>query len=187
MRVIGDILISTDLWDADFECDPDACAGECCRRGDRGSPITECESEKIMQELDNIKELIPGKSHLFLQAGVSENYKGVLHIRELGHNIPCPLSFLDDKNIIRCSLHALALRKREKPHSLKPIWCSLFPITAFRRDDMWNLDVQILPFCRGKSSSRSLLAANKILLADLFGEAWMKDVLNKLREENRRV
>ena len=58
MKLIGNIIISDEVWECNFSCDLKKCKGKCCQYGDIGSPITEEEELRIKNNLENIKSLL---------------------------------------------------------------------------------------------------------------------------------
>ena len=49
MIIIGNTLVSEDLFDKEFICNLSACKGACCIEGDSGAPVTLEEKLKIEQ------------------------------------------------------------------------------------------------------------------------------------------
>ena len=41
MIVVGNKLLSEDIFDVKFTCDLNACGGACCVEGEGGAPLTE--------------------------------------------------------------------------------------------------------------------------------------------------
>jgi len=174
MRQIGNVLISDEVWQTRFACDLTRCLGRCCMYGDLGAPISEEEEHKICAVLDEIKPRLSRHNQSFIEAGVSETYKGALHIREIRANTPCPLSFIDENGIILCSLHSLALEKKLPLLDIKPLWCSLFPIMLQKLDDCWAINCYIPDFCHSQADPPPLLLSFSDLLANFFGNEWIE-------------
>lgn len=176
MRQIGNVLISDEAWQTRFACDLSKCLGRCCMYGDLGAPICDEEEQKILSVLDQIKPRLSRQNQAFVSAGISETYKGTLHIREIRANTPCPLSFIDENGIILCSLHDLALEKSLPLLDVKPLWCSLFPVLIKQIDDCWTINCFIPDFCRSQSDPPPLLLSFADLLENFFGKEWIEQV-----------
>lgn len=178
MQEFGNVLISDEVWQTHFECDLEKCLGCCCKYGDLGAPISEEEQSMIADNLDNVAPLLTRQNYQLLKAGVSERYKGNLHIIEIAENTPCPLSFTDEKGIILCSLHRYSLDNKLPLLDVKPMWCSLFPLIINRSGDRWLINCHIPDFCRSKPEPQPLLLSFSSLLANIFGN----DLIVQIKE-----
>ncbi len=184
MRQIGEVLISDEVWQTRFACDLTRCRGRCCMYGDLGAPISEEEEQKILQVFDEVKPMLTRQNQTFLSAGISETYKGSLHIREIRANTPCPLSFIDQDGVILCSLHTLALEKSQPLLEVKPLWCSLFPILLKQIDNCWTINCHIPEFCRSQKDPPPLLLSFADLLENFFGRDWVELVKKEYAQES---
>ena len=183
MHQIDDVLISDNVWDTKFACDLERCNGVCCKIGDIGSPISKDEKEIIENNLDKLYTKLPKKNIQFLKQGVTEYFKGDLHIREMGKNLPCPLSFTTKKGVIMCSLHNLAIEERVPLLSLKPIWCALFPLIIKKTKTGWIINMFIPDFCCKKPDSGPLLLSFSKELEQIFGKKWIDKVKNEYKTQ----
>jgi hypothetical protein len=185
MKQIGDVLISDEAWHTKFACDLSQCHGKCCMYGDLGAPISEEEEDRIKSLLDQLKPRLSRQHLSFLAAGISENWKGALHIREIRENSPCPLSFTDKDGVILCSLHDLALEKSLPLLDVKPLWCSLFPVMIKQLDKDWAINCHIPDFCRSVADPPPLLLSFADLLQSFFGKEWISMVKSEYEREAR--
>ncbi|MBU1107449.1 MAG: DUF3109 family protein [Candidatus Riflebacteria bacterium] len=176
MRLVGNVLISDQVWQTRFACDLQQCRGKCCQYGDLGAPISEEEEQNIVNLLDQVKPRLPRQQQIFLDAGISEKWKGSLHIREIAENTPCPLSFCNDNGVILCSLHDLAIEKHLPLLDVKPLWCSLFPIIITQSDNDWLINCHLPDFCRSITNPPPLLLSFADLLQTFFGKEWIEQV-----------
>ena len=183
MRQVGNVLISDQVWQTRFACDLTQCQGKCCQCGDLGAPISEEEEQKIADLLTQVKPKLTRQQQVFLDAGISETWKGELHIREIGENTPCPLSFRDRNNIILCSLHDLAIEKNLPLLDVKPLWCSLFPIMLKQTDAGWLVNCYLPDFCRSIANPPPLLLSFADLLQTFFGKEWIEQVKDEYKLE----
>lgn len=176
MHIIDDIIISDEVWETRFACDLGRCRGKCCQYGDLGAPISEEESSTIAASLSKVEKFLSYEQKNFLEAGVSEYYKGTLHIREISANTPCPLSFISEKHEILCSLHAYALEKNLPLLEIKPLWCSLFPLMINKTSEGWIINLHIPEFCVSIKNPPPVLLSFGPLLANIFGDEWLAKV-----------
>ncbi len=184
MREIGNVLISDEVWQTKFGCALDRCLGVCCKYGDLGAPVSEEEEETIRNHLDKVAPLLKKQNLQLLRGGITENYKGNLHIAEVAENTPCPLSFTDDRGIILCSLHRYTLDNNLPLLSVKPLWCSLFPLIIKKNSSGgWLINCHIPEFCRSNDNPPPLLLSFADLLASLFGDQWVADVREAYRHD----
>ncbi|MDD3148797.1 MAG: DUF3109 family protein [Candidatus Riflebacteria bacterium] len=183
MREIGNVIISEEVWQKRFACNLDKCLGRCCQYGDLGAPISEEEEQTIAANLDNVAPLLKKQNLQLLRGGISEKYKGNLHIVEIAENTPCPLSFTDEKGIILCSLHSYALEKRLPLLSVKPLWCSLFPLIIKKTATGWLINCHIPEFCHSTDDPQPLLLSFADLLETLFGNEWVEEVRRAYQQQ----
>ncbi len=176
MRQIDDVLISEETWELRFECNLRACRGECCRIGDMGAPVDEEEIERISNLFPQIFPYLPSKNVLFLKTGLAEFYKGKWNIREIGKNHPCPLGFVDDDGILKCSVHRFALDNNIPWQKLKPLWCQLFPLTITRSSVGWCLNSHVVSHCQSKNPASPVIISFSDVLENIFGKPWMEKV-----------
>jgi hypothetical protein len=183
VREIGNVIISEEVWQKRFACNLDKCLGRCCQYGDLGAPISEEEEQTIAANLDNVAPLLKKQNLQLLRGGISEKYKGNLHIVEIAENTPCPLSFTDEKGIILCSLHSYALEKRLPLLSVKPLWCSLFPLIIKKTATGWLINCHIPEFCHSTDDPQPLLLSFADLLETLFGNEWVEEVRRAYQQQ----
>jgi len=176
MHKIDNVLISDEVWNTKFSCDLSQCKGVCCQIGDMGAPIGKGEKQTIADNIANLKNVLPKKNIQFLKAGISERHRGDLHIREMGKNLSCPLSFISKKGVTLCSLHNLAIEEHTPLLKLKPTWCSLFPLILKKTKTEWIINMHLPDFCKSVSDAPFLLLSFEDELIQIFGEEWMYQV-----------
>lgn len=175
MHQVDNVLISDEVFSTKFACDLSRCRGKCCQYGDLGAPISEDEIETIRRNLQQVSTMLPENQVKFLEAGISETYKGSLHIREIGPNLPCPLSYTRNK-IVFCSLHSLAISNKVPLLELKPLWCSLFPLTIKKSGELWLINLHTADFCVSEKDAPPVLLSFADLLTCIFGSEWFAKV-----------
>jgi hypothetical protein len=181
MHIIDNVIISDDAWNTRFACDLKNCKGNCCKYGDLGSPISTEEEAKISNNLEKLNSYIAPENMLFLKTGVSEQYKGDLHIKEKGKDQPCPLAYQNPEKILLCSLHSYAESNQIPLLELKPLWCSLFPLIIKKSGQNWMINIFIPEFCVSIKPAPPVLLSYENLLAQIFGNGWVKKLKKELQ------
>ncbi len=187
MKMIGNVIISDEVWATKFSCDLNKCKGKCCQYGDIGSPITEEEGQRIKDNLINIKDMLSNENLELLKKGITiKDKRGDLHIVEGAHNTPCPLSFINKDNIVMCSLHSHCLKTNQKVLDLKPLWCSLFPLIIKSTLVGWIINCYIPDFCKSIDNPPPILLSFADYLSEIFGEKWVEAVRKEYRKNEER-
>lgn len=178
---IGNVLLSADVLTEYFECDLDACHGQCCIEGDAGAPVT-------LDEIANIENALPQiESELTPEALGVINEKGVAYTDREGDlvtslvrgrdcaflrraDLPTPVGLPDG-----CALCALEGR-------CKPISCSLYPIRAkVFGDGSIGLNYNRWKICdaariKGKANGTHVYQFLRAPLVRRFGQAWYDEL-----------
>ncbi len=187
MHLIDNVLISQQVWETRFACHLDRCLGKCCQYGDLGSPINEDEARIMEKNLDNVAPYLSWQSREFLKDGVSEIYMDSLHIREIGANKPCPLSYQGENEKILCSLHSYAQDKQIPLLKVKPLWCAMFPLMIKKSEEGWIINLCIPEFCVSTRNPPPVLISFADLLVSLFGEKWVAKVKETYKLEGIKI
>ncbi len=176
MKQIGNVVISDSVWNAKFACDIERCKGKCCQYGDLGAPITQEEENSIKKHLSEIDHLISKRNMKLLKSGITETFRGNLHIIEGGKDTPCPLSYTTESGIVMCTLHKQALDTQQPILNYKPLWCTLFPLMIKQVPTGWLINCYFNDFCVSVDNPPPLLIAFEDTLTSIFGADWMKAV-----------
>ncbi|MBF0501432.1 MAG: DUF3109 family protein [Candidatus Riflebacteria bacterium] len=176
MLKIEHVLVSDEVWETRFGCDVTACKGACCRIGNLGAPIAECEESRILELLPEITPMLPRRHARFLEAGIGDTYRGERHIREIEPNHPCPLGFIDSQGILSCSLHKYALDRSLPLATIKPIWCLSYPLIISKSSEGLNINLSIQPHCHGRKGAGPILIEFADVLEATLGKQWMSGV-----------
>ncbi len=116
---------------------------------------------------------------------VFEEVEPGLHALDTTEDGLCVFAFRS-KNIIRCSLHALALARGLPLEKVKPKACLLWPLSFSDRDEFLSLANDALAFkciTRQRSRSRRLSPA----LGDAIGLVYGNDFRAKLEKKVARL
>ena len=180
MIVIGNTIISEDLFDKQFVCNLEKCHGACCVEGESGAPLDQSEIEILDKIFDKVKPYM-----------VED---GIKTIEEFGKWVVdsdgdfvtplvsgrgrCAYVFFDN-GVAKCAI--------EKAHALgkidfqKPISCHMYPvrITKHKDYDAVNYDKWEIcsPACvNGKKLGVSVYQFVKNALIRKYGETWYKQL-----------
>lgn len=126
MIIIGDKLISEDLFNEKFCCDITACVGTCCVEGDSGAPLDYTEVEILEKHFNAAKEyLSPDNIAAVENQGFAvRDYDNEL-VTPLLNRAECAYSYKEN-GITLCAYERAYLDG--KIPWRKPISCHLYPI-----------------------------------------------------------
>ncbi len=175
MIVVGDTLLSEDLFEAHFACDLAACAGACCVQGDVGAPLRPEERERLEALLPVVSTyLSPEGLAVIHRDGVCAPYDGraVAPVRAGG---ACVYAVFDTAGVASCGLErAYRAGVTDWP---KPISCHLYPVRELALPDATALNVETWQICDparrcGAATRTTVLEFCRDALVRRFGEAW---------------
>lgn len=180
MLQIKDTLVSLDLVERFFECNLDACLGECCIEGDAGAPLTDEEDARLREMLPKIKPLIAASA--------------VRAIEEDGPSYRDPdgdlvTQIVDGKNCIytcfatdgKC-LCALEKARREGDKEMfKPISCAIYPVRVKEYEGFTAVNFHRWKICKPAEvlGRRNNIRAYEFLKTPLirrFGQEWYDEL-----------
>ncbi len=130
MIQIGDKIVSSELFEAEFICHLEKCHGSCCVIGDAGAPLAEGEEKILDREYENLRDYITPKG----QEAIEEQGKWVVdHDGEkvtplIGGN-ECAYTYFVDR-IAYCGIEKAW--HEGKTTFRKPVSCHLYPIRVSR-------------------------------------------------------
>jgi hypothetical protein len=180
MIIIGETLVSEELFENHFVCDLNACKGACCIEGDSGAPL---EAEELTN-LEEVWEMV--KPYM--------RPEGIKAIEELGlyqmdgdgdmvttlvdGNKECAFVIFDSSGVAKCALENAY--NDGKTNWKKPISCHLYPVrlqqlTAYMAVNYhrWGL---CDPACAlGSQLKVPIFKFLKEPLIRKFGEAWYEE------------
>ncbi len=180
MVIIGNTLISEDIFDQEFICNLAACKGACCVEGDSGAPVTLDEKAKIESELEKIKPYLTSASLAAIEKTASfekdEDNEWVTTCLPSGE---CNFSFRNESGVLSCGIEQSFLAGESKIR--KPISCYLYPIRVSKVGDYEALNYHKWDICSAACSlgKQEKVAVYKFLkgpLIDRFGEVWYQEL-----------
>ncbi len=126
MIIIGDKLISEDIFTEKFCCDIAACVGTCCVEGDSGAPLDYEEVEILEQNYPAAREYMPEANiQAVEQQGFAVKDTDNDLVTPLYNNAECAYSY-QENGITFCAYEKAFLEGRTTWR--KPISCHLYPI-----------------------------------------------------------
>ncbi|MFT4660879.1 MAG: hypothetical protein ACI8XB_001148 [Patiriisocius sp.] len=180
MIIIGDKLVSEDLFEKHFVCDLSACKGECCVSGDSGAPLAKGESDKLKEVLEKVKPYMKEDGlRAVEQQGVSVIDSDGDEVTPLINGKECAFTFFDDKGIAKCSIEK-AYREGEIDF-YKPISCHMYPIRVKQLSDFTALNYHHWPICEAACDlgDKLKVTAHQFLKEPLiraYGEEWYEQL-----------
>lgn len=176
MIQIEDTLVSLDLIERFFCCDPAQCKGECCVEGDAGAPL-----EK--EEFDRLRNLLP-----VVWDDLSSEAQAVIHRQGVGYidadndivtsivnGKNCVFTCYDANGVCKCAIEKAYNEGRTDFR--KPISCHLYPVRITRYKDYRAVNYHRWKVCRAAelSGEQKRLPLYRFLREPLirqFGEEW---------------
>ena len=180
MIIIGNTLLSDELYLERFVCDLPVCKGGCCVQGDAGAPL----------ELEETKELQSIFPHV--QAFMTE--PGLLAVQQLGlwvededgelttplvEGNQCAYVFFDQNDIAGCAIEQAYLKGLIRFQ--KPVSCHLYPIRITSYPHYDALNYHQWPICncarkKGKKLDVRVYRFVKDALIRKYGSAWYEEL-----------
>jgi len=180
MLIVGDKLVSEDLFEKQFVCDLNACKGACCVEGDAGAPIREDEVGVMEDELHNILPFLTeeGRAVIKAEGSFTIDYEGDL-VTPLVDNKHCAYTVFDEKGIAGCGIE-LAW-KAGKTTFRKPVSCHLYPVRVQEQKEYTELNYHKWNICKPACACGSKLKVPvykflKEALIRAYGEEWYAEL-----------
>lgn len=146
MIILGNTLLSDEIYLEQFVCRLDACKGGCCVEGDAGAPLEEQETIILQQIYPTVKPfMIPEGIKTVEQEGTwVRDFQGE-QTTPLVKGGPCAYVFYDERDIAKCAI------ERAFEEGLidfkKPVSCHLYPIRVIRYPHYEALNYHRWPVC----------------------------------------
>lgn len=127
MIIIGDKIISDNLFDVKFVCNLEKCKGACCVEGDNGAPLFEEEITFLNEHLGTIETYLPQKQKELLNAvGFYETDEDGDLVTTCLPSGECVFSKRNEVGVLECMVEKAFLDG--KTDFKKPVSCHLYPI-----------------------------------------------------------
>ena len=181
MLQIQNTLVSLDLIERYFVCDLDACLGACCIEGDEGAPVTEEESARIAEHLQEVSPLMtPGGLREVRENGVDYLDREGDRVTMLVNGAECAFTCREPGGLCLCALEK-ARRAGMLSQDIKPLSCRLYPVRVKEYEGFTAVNLHRWKICRpAEALGRKLgVRAYEFLKEPLtarFGEEWYKEL-----------
>jgi len=128
MIIIGQCLVSEEIFEEQFVCDLAACKGACCVEGESGAPVEMDELPLLEASLEAANEFMTkkGKAAIAAKGNYVLDNDGDLVTTLVGNHGECAYAFFDDGGIAKCSFEKAFLEGKSTWR--KPVSCHLYPI-----------------------------------------------------------
>lgn len=186
MIVIGDTLLSLDLFEELFACDLSACRGACCVEGESGAPLEEAELAEVDRVFDQIRpRLRPEALAVIDEVGRYHKDSDGDWVTPIIEGRECVYATFDGDGTAKCAFEQA--HRAGETDWYKPISCHLYPIRVKELRDFTALNYHRWPICDGARSCGARLNTTIVefcrdALVRKFGEAWHEEALQVLDE-----
>jgi hypothetical protein len=183
MIVIENTIISEEIRDTFFCCNPEVCHGACCVDGDAGAPLEESEISEIEDNLDRIKPfMLPKGIQVVEKSGVFDYDSEGSYVTALIEDKDCVFVYYEN-GIARCAIEKAW--EEGKISFQKPISCHLYPIRtkSHKRSEAVNFHKWHIceSACKLGNEKRLPLATFlKQPLIRKYGQDWYDELSNLL-------
>jgi hypothetical protein len=186
MLIVGDILVSEDLFDKKFVCDLTACKGACCVQGDAGAPLAEDEPGILEEEYKHFKAFLrPEGIEAVARDGVFTIDSDGDLVTPLVNGQECAYTVFDAAGTAGCGIEKAWLAG--KTSFRKPVSCHLYPVRVKKLVDIDALNYHSWDICKPACTCGAKLQVPvyrflKEALERAYGQAWYAQ-LEEIAEE----
>jgi hypothetical protein len=181
MIIVGDTLVSEEIFEKKFVCDLQACKGACCVEGESGAPLEEDELSSLEEVYEIVKPYLrPEGIQALEEKDLYEVDSDGDYVTTLvGDHGVCAYAFFDQHGIAKCALEQAYLDG--KTNWKKPISCHLYPIRLAQLPDYVAVNYHHWPICQPacECGSKLEVPVYKFLKEPLirrFGESWYQEL-----------
>ena len=185
MLIVGDVLVSDELFERHFCCDLSQCHGQCCIEGDAGAPVAPDETAELSEYYPVYRKYMTEEGLAVVENGGEpfvfqhDEFQTPL----LPGQGACAFVFYED-GIAKCAIEK-AFENHEIPFR-KPISCFLYPIRVSRVGKYVALNYHHWPICESACQHGDALAIPvyvflKQPLIQMFGEKWYQELCDTIQ------
>jgi len=180
MIVIQDTIISPDLVDTFFCCNPAQCLGMCCIEGESGAPVEAEEIERLEEVLPLIKnDLTDEALQVIEQQGVAYIDADGDFVTSIVNGKDCVFACRENDKICRCAIEKAY--RAGKTDFFKPVSCHLYPVRVTQYSGYRAVNLHRWSVCDSARTNGVLqgIRAFRFLKEPLvrkFGEEWYKEL-----------
>ncbi len=180
MIIIGNALLSDDLYLERFVCELPVCLGGCCVEGEAGAPLEEAETQILQEIFSAVRPFMIAEGiDTVLTDGVWVRDKQGEHVTPLVQGRQCAYVYYDDIGIAKCAIE----RAFEKGvvEFRKPISCHLYPIRVTKYPHYDALNYHQWPICKaarknGKKLDVRIFRFCRDALVRKYGQDWYDEL-----------
>lgn len=179
MILLGDTLVSLEIFDNEFVCNLSDCKGACCVEGDYGAPLSAGEVSTIQKYIENIKPYMNEKGkRLLAKKGFSEEDPDGDLVTTCVSGRDCVFA-IDENGVYKC-----AIEKAYENGDIdfrKPSSCHLYPIRLNQVGGYTALNYSRWDICSaactlGKELKVPVYKFLKDALIARFGQEWYAEL-----------
>ncbi len=185
MIVIDNTIVSDDLRDVHFVCNPKKCKGACCVYGDAGAPLETEEISIIEDYLDDIKPFMtPQGLEVVLKNGVFDYDADGNFVTPLIGDKDCAFICFED-GIALCAIEKAF--NEGKITFQKPVSCHLYPVRIQKCKDYdavnyHRWDVCEIALVKGRRLGVPLYEFLKEPLIRYYGKPWYEKLKHRIEQ-----
>ncbi|MFO8236595.1 MAG: DUF3109 family protein [Bacteroidales bacterium] len=179
MVLIGEALVSLDVFDQKFVCDLNLCKGNCCVEGVAGAPVEKAEGDVLESILNKIKSFMrdEGVEAVRKQGAVLKDRDGDL-VTPLVNEEECAYAVFEN-GIAKCAIENAYFDGMVKFR--KPISCHLYPIRLSNVHGLEALNYHEWQICqpavnKGDIEGLPVYVFLKEALIRRYGEKWYAEL-----------
>jgi hypothetical protein len=178
MIQIDNKLVSLDLFEKKFICNPDACKGACCVHGDAGAPLADEERIILDSEYDNFKDELSEQGRKVIEKDGKWVEDGDDWVTPLNKGKECVYTVFQN-GIAKCGIE-LAWQKGLTKFQ-KPVSCHLYPIRISKIGNHVALNFHTWSVCQpalvlGKKEGVPVYRFLKVPIVRAFGNDFYKEL-----------
>jgi hypothetical protein len=181
MIIVGNALVSEEIFDERFVCDLNACKGACCVEGSSGAPLSEDELPMLREAFHAVKPMLSEDGLAAIEArGLYETDEdGDIVTPLIGHQGACAYVMYDADGTAKCAFERAYLDG--KTSWKKPLSCHLYPIRLTQLRDYVGVNYHRWPICAPacECGTRLNVPVFRFLREPLirkFGEEWYQEL-----------
>lgn len=179
MVLIGDALVSLELFEQKFICDLQKCRGHCCVEGVAGAPVEKAEGDMLNSILVKIKPYMreEGLKAIKKHGAVVKDNDGDM-VTPLVHGEECAYAVFKD-GIAKCAIEQAYFDG--KINFRKPISCHLYPIRISNVGGLEALNYHEWEICttavhKGNKEGVPVYKFLKEALIRRYGKKWYEEL-----------
>jgi hypothetical protein len=185
MIVVGNKLLSEDIFEVQFSCDINACQGACCVEGNGGAPLSEEECAILDDIFDDIKPFLRKEGlDVIKEKGLFVVGRDGTLETPLIEERACVYTTISQNGTLLCGIEQA--HREGKIEWKKPISCHLYPIRVKELIDFTALNYHKWSICDsaltcGIARETTVLEFCKDALVRRFGLEWYEEALKTMK------